>query len=123
MGRSKLPRKVDSVIKSKILSSAQEKSSKGFVTISCDELEALRLCDLKGFYQIEAARKMEVSRATLARILFEGRRKAITAIIKGIKIKIVKGNVKFENEKLICPIHKEKKRKGRICLCRNTGEK
>lgn len=117
MGRSKLPRRVDSVIKTKMASPLESSKIRDFMTISCDEIEALRLCDLIGLYQSEAAKKMEVSRATFARILFEARKKSAYALINGIPLHILKGNVRFEKENINCPIHKTKKRKGRICLC------
>ncbi|MCX7829743.1 MAG: DUF134 domain-containing protein [Acidobacteria bacterium] len=123
MGRKKILRKVDSVVKGrKILLSESVNSSK-FVTLSCDELEALRLCDLNGLYQSEAATKMEISRATFARILFEARRKIAKALIDGSFVKMSMGNVKFENEKMKCPIHKTRTRRGRLCLCKRKERK
>lgn len=85
--------------------------------LTYDEIEAMRLCDLHGLYQNEAAKAMGISRSTLARILFEGRKKIIIAVLKNCAIKIVKGNVSFEEEKIYCPIHESRKRKGRFCLC------
>jgi len=118
MGRKKVTRIVDYAIKSKKALLGGKGNNSEFVNLSFDELEALRLCDLNGLYQDEAAKKMDISRATFARILFEARRKAAEAIIKGFPVKLSKGNVKFEKEKMNCPIHKSIKRKGRICLCK-----
>ena len=44
------------------------------VEVTLDGLEALRLADLEGLYQEEAARRMGVSRATFARVLTQARR-------------------------------------------------
>lgn len=58
------------------------------VDLSLDELEALRLCDLKDLEQEEAARKMKVSQSTLQRILTSARKKVAEALIEGKAIKI-----------------------------------
>jgi predicted DNA-binding protein (UPF0251 family) len=61
------------------------------VDLSMDELEALRLCDLKDLEQKEAAKKMKVSQSTLQRILTSARKKVTEALINGKAIKIRKG--------------------------------
>ena len=60
------------------------------VDLSIDELEALRLCDLKDFEQKEAAKKMKISQSTLQRILTSARKKVAEALIEGKAIKILK---------------------------------
>jgi len=60
------------------------------VDLSMDELEALRLCDLKNLEQTEAAKKMKVSQSTLQRILTSARKKVALALIEGKAIKIRK---------------------------------
>lgn len=117
LGRKKVDKIVNFIIKKKALLKGELKNS-DFVNLSFDEVEALRLCDLKGLYQEEAAQRMNVSRATLGRILFNARRKTAEAIVESRPVKLSKGNVKFENETISCPIHKTKKRKGRFCLCK-----
>jgi predicted DNA-binding protein (UPF0251 family) len=52
------------------------------VVLGFDELEAIRLADLLGMYQQEAARKMGVSRQTFGRIVESARRKVSQAIIE-----------------------------------------
>jgi len=61
------------------------------VDLNIDELEALRLCDLKNIEQIEAAKKMKISQSTLQRILTSAHKKVAEALIKGKAIKIRKG--------------------------------
>ena len=53
-----------------------------------DEYEALRLADLKGMHQVDAARRLKVSRPTFSRIVESGRKKIADAIvnIKAIKV-------------------------------------
>jgi len=60
------------------------------VGLSLDEVEALRLCDLKGLEQKDAAKKMRISQSTLGRILCAARRKIAEALIEGKAIKIEK---------------------------------
>ena len=43
------------------------------VSVTIDELEALRLADLDGLYQEHAAQKMKVSRQTFGRIVSSAR--------------------------------------------------
>jgi len=45
-----------------------------------DEIEALKLCDVEGLTQEEAAKKMGVSRGTVQRILAGARKKTATAL-------------------------------------------
>ena len=59
------------------------------VDLGVDELEAIRLCDLKGLKQIKSAKKMKISQSTLQRILISARKKITEALIKGKAIKIV----------------------------------
>ena len=53
------------------------------VSIESDELEAIRLVDIEGLSQQDAAKKMQVSRQTFANILKKSRFKISTALING----------------------------------------
>jgi predicted DNA-binding protein (UPF0251 family) len=57
-------------------------------TISLDQFEVLRLCDLEGLDQEEAGRRIGVSRGTVQRILYEARRHLIEAILNNEAIVI-----------------------------------
>lgn len=48
-----------------------------------EELEALRLADLEGLTQVEAAEKMQISRSTFQRILDRARRQVSLALVEG----------------------------------------
>ncbi len=63
------------------------------VTLTLDEVEALRLADLQGLYQEQAAEKMKISRPTFARIIEEARRKAAEALIHGKALRLEGGAV------------------------------
>jgi len=58
------------------------------VYLNLDELETLRLADYEGLYHEEAAKRMNISRATFGRILDGARHKVAGAIIKGKALKI-----------------------------------
>jgi uncharacterized protein len=60
------------------------------VTLEKDELEALKLHDVDGLDQTKAARRMEISQPTFARILDRAYKKIANGIINGKAIKIEK---------------------------------
>ena len=53
------------------------------ITLTVDELEAIRLADLEGLYQEEAAKKMGVSRQTFGRIVLSAHRKIADVLVNG----------------------------------------
>jgi len=63
------------------------------VELQLDELEALRLADLEGFYQEQAAGAMGISRATFGRVLDRAHQKVADAIINGKMLSVKGGNV------------------------------
>ena len=62
------------------------------VMLSIEELEALRLVDLEGMYQEDAAREMGVSRQTIQRMITEARAKVIEALFTGKALRIEGGS-------------------------------
>ena len=68
------------------------------VTLTLDEVEALRLADLNGLYQEQAAERMKISRPTFSRIVESARRKVADALIHGKAIRLEGGAVKFKGE-------------------------
>jgi uncharacterized protein len=65
------------------------------VILTVDEFEAIRLADLEGLYQEQAAEKMTVSRQTFGRIIESARRKVAEAVVKGKALKIEGGKVEM----------------------------
>ncbi|MEM5782584.1 MAG: DUF134 domain-containing protein [Candidatus Aenigmatarchaeota archaeon] len=61
------------------------------VVLTVDEFEAIRLKDLEGLEQEEAAKKMNISQPTFFRLLDSGRKKIANAIVNGKAIKIEGG--------------------------------
>lgn len=56
--------------------------------LNADELEAMRLCDLEDKEQEVAANQMKISRQTLQRALYSGRKKVVQALVNGEAIAI-----------------------------------
>lgn len=87
------------------------------VSVTLDGLEALRLADLEGLYQEEAAERMDVSRATFARILAQARRAVTEALVEGKALEFAGGEVEHQPARpWPCPVHGERRR-GRGCRC------
>ncbi len=60
------------------------------VTLGLDEMEAIRLADLLGLYQEDAAGEMNVSRQTFGRIIDAAHKKVAEALTQG-KVLCIKG--------------------------------
>ncbi len=67
----------------------------GLVVLTIDELEAIRLADLEGLAQAEAASRMNVSRPTFGRIVEQARRKVAEGLVHGRGIGFEGGVVRF----------------------------
>jgi predicted DNA-binding protein (UPF0251 family) len=72
------------------------------VTMTLDELEAIRLSDLEGIYQEEAAQSMNVSRQTFGYILFSAHRKIADFIINTKRLNIEGGSVFMNDRSFTC---------------------
>ena len=79
--------------------------------LTLDELEAVRLADLNGLYQEQAAPKMNISRSAFARILESARGKIADALIHGKCLRFEGGPVRMGPGRAgVCP---------RDCPCRH----
>lgn len=65
------------------------------VTMTVDEFEALRLADLEGLYQEQAAKRMGISRPTFGRIVESAHKKVADALVNGKAVRIEGGQVKM----------------------------
>jgi uncharacterized protein len=63
------------------------------VAMTLDELEAIKLADLEGLYQEQAAARMGVSRPTFGRIVTTAHRKVAEALVWGKALRIEGGVV------------------------------
>ena len=66
------------------------------IVLTLDEFEAIRLADLEGLYQEQAAERMIVSRPTFGRILTVAHRKVAEALAHGKTLKIEGGTIRVE---------------------------
>ncbi len=57
--------------------------------LGIDEFEAVRLADLQGFSQKEAARSMNISQQTFSRVIRKARRILADAVVNGKIIRII----------------------------------
>ncbi len=72
--------------------------------LTVDEFEALRLADLEGLYQEQAAAKMGVSRQTFGKIVESGRKKIADALVNSKAIRIEGGVYRTTRwDRLFCP--------------------
>jgi uncharacterized protein len=63
------------------------------VVMTLDEFEAMRLADLDGLYQEQAAEQMNVSRPTFSRIIEAAHRKVADVLVHGKALRIEGGPV------------------------------
>jgi predicted DNA-binding protein (UPF0251 family) len=69
------------------------------MVLEIDELEAIRLADLEGLYQEDAAERMDVSRQTFGRIVSSARRKVAQALVQGMSLRIGGGIVEMAEQR------------------------
>jgi uncharacterized protein len=82
------------------------------VTMTLDEFEAVRLADLDGLYQEEAAEKMKVSRPTFSRIVDSARRKIADTLVHGKALLIEGGPVSLGSRRC-CRFRDQQQRRHR----------
>jgi len=66
------------------------------VSLTVDELEAIRLADLGGLYQEQAAEKMNISRQTFGRILESAHKKIADALVNSKALSIEGGQIELD---------------------------
>ncbi len=70
------------------------------ITLGLDEMEAIRLADLLGLYQEDAARQMNVSRQTFGRIIDAAHKKVAEALTQGKVLCIAGGTVEMARKRV-----------------------
>ncbi|HEY3266740.1 MAG TPA: DUF134 domain-containing protein [Armatimonadota bacterium] len=88
MARPKCCRRVGSAFEACGFRPSEGDAANGEVILRVDELEAIRLADLEGLYQADAAERMQVSRQTFGRILVSGHRKVASALVEGRALRV-----------------------------------
>jgi uncharacterized protein len=74
------------------------------IVMTLDEFEAIRLADLDGLYQEQAAGQMRVSRATFSRIIDSAHGKVADALVHGKALRIEGGPVHM-GARRCCRLH------------------
>jgi uncharacterized protein len=69
------------------------------VTMTVDEFEAIRLADLQGLYQEDAAWRMGVSRQTFGRIVESAHRKIAETLVHAKALEIKGGEIEMVNQR------------------------
>lgn len=72
------------------------------VNLSLDELEAVRLADLEGLYQEDAAKKMKVSRQTFGNIIASAHKKIAESLVNSKALRIEGGVVDMMERHFAC---------------------
>ena len=72
------------------------------LTLTLDEFEAIRLADLQGLYQDEAARQMGISRQTFGNILVAAHQKVAECLINGKALHIEGGAIEITPRVFFC---------------------
>lgn len=94
------------------------------MTLSLDQLEALRLADRLGLYHDAAAGQMGVSRQTFGRIVSRARARVAEALLEGKVLLIEPGAaVRAGSDIDGCPVHRGPRRQGRACQCRGGSHR
>ena len=84
-------------------------------TLELDELEAMRLVDGEELKQTDAAKQMDISQSTIARLLASGRKKTALALAHGEALKLLQGDapLSFHEESASCDFGRRRGRHGR----------
>ena len=67
--------------------------------MSLDEYETLRLLDYEGLNQEECALRMGVARTTVAAMYESARKKLVSAVVEGKRLRIAGGNIEIDRER------------------------
>jgi len=77
------------------------------VELKVDQYEALKIADYQGYNQEEGAKFMGISRPSFGRILREGRKTLVEALVKGKIIRIRIGNIQVGVKQRNLPLKSE----------------
>jgi uncharacterized protein len=72
------------------------------ITLTMDELEAIRLADYEGLYQVKAAGKMKISRQTFGNIIASAHQKVADFLINAKLLSVEGGTVEIDKCQFVC---------------------
>ncbi len=70
------------------------------VMMSLDEYETLRLLDYEGLNQEECALRMGVARTTVTAMYESARKKLVSSVVEGKRLRIAGGNIEIDRERI-----------------------
>ena len=76
-----------------------EKENLGSIMMSLDEYETVRLLDYEGLNQEECALRMGVARTTVTAMYESARKKLVSAVVEGKRLRIAGGNIEIDRER------------------------
>ena len=74
------------------------------VSLTLDELEAIRLADYKGLYQEQAAEKMKISRQTFGNIITSAHKKVADFLVNSKQLMVQGGAIEIKRCNFIMTI-------------------
>ncbi len=92
------PQKMRTVYQLPVCRSFLADPSSGDISLTLDELEAIRLTDQEGLDQSACAERLHVARSTAQNILRGARGKVADALVNGKSIHIAGGNVEYSDD-------------------------
>lgn len=95
MARPVKQRKVCGLPKNKEFGPLSGQDKEGFVNLSVDEYETIRLIDFEGLNQEDCSIQMNIARTTVQGIYSDARRKVAEAIVEGKKLLIDGGHYRI----------------------------
>jgi uncharacterized protein len=84
--------------------SVNSKTEPETVSLTRDELEAIRLADFEGLYQEQAAGKMKISRQTFGNIIMSAHKKVADFLINSKRLSIKGGTVEIDRCSFTCNV-------------------
>ena len=81
------------------------------IAMELDEIEAIRLADLEGLYQVDAAARMGVSRQTFGNIIARAHKKVASALLCGKALRIASAT-----DSALCVVASESEQQGAKAL-------
>ena len=93
------------------------------IMLSLDEYETIRLLDYENLNQEECAKRMGVARTTVTAMYESARKKLVSAIIEGKRLRIAGGNIELDRErnKLNTSINDKGERVMRVAVTYDNG--
>ena len=91
------------------------------IVLSLDEYETIRLLDHEGLNQEACAVRMGVARTTVTAMYESARKKMISAIVEGKRLRIAGGNIQIDSERKNVSMNKKGDKMMRVAVTYDKG--